>query len=159
MVIPLSYGQTSQMPQIYQGFDIDTIIFYRGINTKKSEFILEGPDGSRLLGCRFGAFPDSVIISMFIRMARFGMSRDEWWYDWDRGTLPFRLNNENHPHDHYYPLDVTQEKFDLSVLPKQVEKLIDEESEHFSTSHIACMQGFDCSSPDPEESVLVEACQ
>ena len=52
---PFSYGQTSQMPQIYSGFDIDTIIFYRGINTKKSEFIFEGPDGSRLLGCRFGA--------------------------------------------------------------------------------------------------------
>ncbi|MCB0750843.1 MAG: alpha-mannosidase, partial [Ignavibacteriae bacterium] len=26
---PFSYGQTSQMPQIYRGFDIDTIIFYR----------------------------------------------------------------------------------------------------------------------------------
>ncbi len=73
------------------------------------------------------------------------------------GALPFRLNNENHHHDHYYPLDVTQEKLDLSVLPKQVEKLIRDESEHFSTSHIACMQGFDCSSPDPEESVLLEA--
>jgi 2-O-(6-phospho-alpha-D-mannosyl)-D-glycerate hydrolase len=151
------YGQTSQMPQIYHGFDIDTIIFYRGINTKKAEFILEGPDGSRLLGCRFGALSRFSYYFYVYRMARFGMGRDEWWYDWDRGTLPFRLNNENHHNDHYYPLDVTQEKLDLSVLPKQVEKLINDESEHFSTSHIACMQGFDCSSPDPQESVLMEA--
>jgi alpha-mannosidase len=156
---PFSYGQTSQMPQLYRGFDIDTIIFYRGINTKKSEFILEGPDGSRLLGCRFGALSRFSYYFYVYRMARFGMSRDEWWYDWDRGTLPFRMNNENHPHDHYYPLDVTQEKFDKSVLPKQLKKLIDEESEHFSTSQIACMQGFDCSSPDPYESGLVEDCQ
>ncbi|HPI72730.1 MAG TPA: alpha-mannosidase, partial [bacterium] len=49
---PFSYGQTSQMPQIYRGFDIDTIIFYRGINTPQSEFIMEGPDGSRVTGCR-----------------------------------------------------------------------------------------------------------
>jgi alpha-mannosidase len=156
---PFSYGQTSQMPQIYKGFDIDTIIFYRGINTKKSEFILEGPDGSRLLGCRFGALSRFSYYFYVYRMARFGMSRDEWWYDWDRGALPFRMNNENHPHDHYYPLDVTNEKFNLDVLPTQLKKLIDDESKHFSTSHIACMQGFDCSSPDPNESVLVDDCK
>ncbi len=154
---PFSYGQTSQMPQIYNGFDIDTIIFYRGINTKKAEFVLEGPDGSRVLGCRFGALSRFSYYFYVYRMARFGMGRDEWWYDWDRGTLPLRLNNENHPHSHYYPLDVTQENLDMSVLPEQVEKLIYDESEHFSTSHIACMQGFDCSSPDPQESELAEA--
>jgi len=153
---PFSYGQTSQMPQIYNGFDIDTIIFYRGINTKKAEFVLEGPDGSRVLGCRFGALSRFSYYFYVYRMAKFGMGRDEWWYDWDRGTLPFRLNNENHPHSHYYPLDVQQEKLDMSVLPNQVKKLIDDESEHFSTSHIACMQGFDCSSPDLQESLLVE---
>ena len=27
-----SYGQNSQMPQLYRGFDIDTAIFYRGTN-------------------------------------------------------------------------------------------------------------------------------
>ena len=153
---PFSYGQTSQMPQIYRGFDIDTIIFYRGINTKKSEFILEGPDGSRVTGCRFGALSRFSYYFYVYRMARFGMSRDEWWYDWDRGALPFRLNNEHRPHDHYYPLDVAKEQFNADVLPTQLEKLIADESEHFSTRHIACMQGFDCSSPDPNERQLIE---
>ncbi len=155
---PFSYGQTSQMPQIYQGFDIDTIIFYRGINTQKSEFIFEGPDGSRLLGSRFGALSRFSYYFYIYRMARFGMSRDEWWYDWDRGALPFRMNNENHPHDHYYPLNVAQETFNKAVLPKQLKKLVKEESEHFTTSHIACMQGFDCSSPDPKETELINDC-
>ncbi len=153
---PFSYGQTSQMPQIYQGFDIDTIIFYRGINTKKSEYILEGPDGSRLVGCRFGALSRFSYYFYVYRMARYGMGRDEWWYDWDRGALPFRLNNENYPNGHYYPLDPANEKLDESVLPKQLKKLIEDESKHFSTSHIACMQGFDCSSPDPRERELIE---
>ena len=156
---PFSYGQTSQMPQIYCGFDIDTIIFYRGINTKKSEFILEGPDGSRVTGCRFGALSRFSYYFYVYRMARFRMSRDEWWYDWDRGTLPFRLNNESHPHDHYYPLSVANERLNTDILPEQVKKLIFDESQHFTTRHIACMQGFDCSSPDPRERELIELCR
>ena len=123
---PFSYGQTSQMPQIYRGFDIDTIIFHRGINTKKSEFVLEGPDGSQVTGCRFGALSRFSYYFYVYRMARFGMSRDEWWYDWDRGALPFRLNNEHHPHAHYYPLDVAQQQFSGDCLPQQLKKLIDE---------------------------------
>jgi alpha-mannosidase len=153
---PFSYGQTSQMPQIYRGFDIDTIIFYRGINTPSSEFIMEGPDGSRLTGCRFGALSRFSYYFYVYRMVRYGMGRDEWWYDWKRGALPFRLCNEHHPHDHYYPLNPVDKHFDTSILPQQLKKLISDESQHFSTSHIACMQGFDCSSPDPQERQLVD---
>jgi hypothetical protein len=154
---PFSYGQTSQMPQIYREFDIDTIIFYRGINTPKSEFVMEAPDGSSVTGCRFGALSRFSYYFYVYRMARYGMSRDEWWYDWDRGALPFRLCNEHHPHDHYYPLNPEAEEINKSILPKQLKKLIDDESKHFSTHHIACMQGFDCSSPDPQERYLIES--
>ncbi len=154
---PFSYGQTSQMPQIYRGFDIDTIIFYRGINTPKSEFVMEGPDGSRVTGCRFGALSRFSYYFYVYRMVRYGMSRDEWWYDWDRAALPFRLCNEHHPDAHYYILDPSDKQWNESVLPKQLAKLVKDESQHFSTSHIACMQGFDTSSPDPEERHLVEA--
>ncbi|MCD6386393.1 hypothetical protein J7M23_11525 [Candidatus Sumerlaeota bacterium] len=48
-----SYGQTSQLPQIYRGFGIDTVMFYRGTNKYMPPcFIWEGADGSRLLGFR-----------------------------------------------------------------------------------------------------------
>ena len=46
-----SYGQHSQMPQLYQGFGIDTAIFYRGTNKHMDKlplFIWEGADGSTL---------------------------------------------------------------------------------------------------------------
>ena len=104
-----------------------------------------------MTGCRFGALSRFSYYFYVYRMARFRMSRDEWWYDWDRGTLPFRLNNEHHPHDHYYPLSVANEQLNTDVLPEQLKKLIADESQHFTTRHIACMQGFDCSSPDPRE--------
>ena len=46
-----SYGQNSQMPQLYQGFDIDTCIFYRGTNRhviKTPLYKWVGADGSSL---------------------------------------------------------------------------------------------------------------
>ncbi len=45
-----SYGQTSQLPQIYRGFGIETAIFYRGMNKFQlpSFFQWEGKDGSTL---------------------------------------------------------------------------------------------------------------
>ncbi|HEX7715370.1 MAG TPA: hypothetical protein VF531_15240, partial [Bacillota bacterium] len=57
---PFGWGQISQLPQIYQGFGIDVVSFYRGINTyiaPRSEFVWESPDGSRVLGSRLGARP------------------------------------------------------------------------------------------------------
>ncbi len=45
-----AYGQNSQMPQLYNGFGIDTAIFYRGTNKYEMTplFIWEGADGSTL---------------------------------------------------------------------------------------------------------------
>ncbi|HUT73735.1 MAG TPA: glycoside hydrolase family 38 C-terminal domain-containing protein [Armatimonadota bacterium] len=156
---PFSYGQTSQMPQIYHGFGIDTIVFYRGINTPHSEFVMEGPDGSRLLGCRFGALSRFSFYFYIYRMVRYDKTRDDWRYEWDRGALPFRLCNEQHPRAHYYVVD-PERKLDLrEYIPEQVQKLVRDESQHFTTRHIASMQGFDSSEPDPVEIDLIAECQ
>ncbi|UCH35960.1 MAG: hypothetical protein JSV65_06295 [Armatimonadota bacterium] len=156
---PFSYGQTSQMPQIYNGFGIDTIIFYRGINTPHSEFVMEGPDGSRVLGCRFGALSRFSFYFYIYRMVRYDKTRDDWRYEWDRGALPFRLCNEFHPRAHYYVVDPEQKLDKREYVPEQVKKLVRDESEHFTTSHIASMQGFDSSEPDPVEADLIVECQ
>jgi mannosylglycerate hydrolase len=49
-----SYGQNSQMPQIYRGFGIETAIFYRGTNKHivAPLYRWEGLDGSRLFALR-----------------------------------------------------------------------------------------------------------
>ena len=52
-----SFGQISQLPQIYKGFGIDTIVFKRGINQNvvdDYEFFWESPDGSRVFASRIG---------------------------------------------------------------------------------------------------------
>ena len=52
-----SFGQVAQLPQIYNGFGIDKIVFYKGANAKvfpQSEFIWYAPDGSAALTSRLG---------------------------------------------------------------------------------------------------------
>ncbi len=51
--LPDQFGQISQMPQILRGFDLESVILWRGLEYDRSvhnEFIWESPDGSRLLG-------------------------------------------------------------------------------------------------------------
>lgn len=50
---PDTFGHSSQMPQIYQQFGIDSTIFWRGfseLKSLKSDFIWEGIDGSKVYG-------------------------------------------------------------------------------------------------------------
>ena len=52
-----SFGQIGQLPQIYADFDIDSIVFYKYMDPKKSkyhEFMWEAPDGTRALASRLG---------------------------------------------------------------------------------------------------------
>lgn len=156
---PFGYGQTSQMPQIYRGFGIDTIIFYRGINTPKSEFVLKGPDGSRLLGMRFGCMSRFSYYVYVYRVLRYGSDDVFARYDWDRGAAPFRLASEHNPRGHYYILDDQKKQWNDAPIRDQLQKLVRDESEHFSTSQICCMQGFDSSNPDPKETEIMRLCQ
>lgn len=55
--LPDSFGQSGQMPQILNGFDIKRAIFWRGISerhgTDKTEFYWRGNDGSQVLAQLF----------------------------------------------------------------------------------------------------------
>ncbi len=64
---PTSYGQVSQMPQIYSGFGIDSILFHRGVpaHDVDLEYTWEGSDGTRIIGLRpplGGRFNFSTIV-------------------------------------------------------------------------------------------------
>lgn len=51
--LPDSFGQSSQLPQIYQGFDIAHTIFWRGVSerhgTNKTEFYWQSDNGDKVL--------------------------------------------------------------------------------------------------------------
>ncbi len=49
--VPDCFGHIAQLPQIFQGFDIDNVVFWRGIDpaVEQSEFWWNAPDGSSVL--------------------------------------------------------------------------------------------------------------
>jgi len=80
--IPDQFGHIAQMPQILNGFDIDTAVIYRGFGgepgQESSEYIWRSPDGSQVLmfhmprdGYSFGYFAmddEEMILKRFERL-------------------------------------------------------------------------------------------
>ena len=86
---PTSYGQVSQMAQIYGGFGVDGMIFYRGLHDVEcdNEYLLEAPDGSRIFGARLS--PNVGRGAFYLYVERATMQPDEWFgYEWEEGLSP-----------------------------------------------------------------------
>ena len=149
---PFSYGQASQMPQIYHGFGIDTILFYHGISPdeSRSEFIFEGPDGSQLFASRMGSNARYNFFFSVFRPLIFGKETLEREYQWEDGGLPFHLCNENNYMEHHFLVDPVKYFFNENLSDLLVE-FKQAEDEHCTSEQIACMQGMDSTQPDELE--------
>ncbi len=78
-----SFGQIAQLPQIYANFGIDTILFYKHMDPKKSkyhEFIWEAPDGTRALTSRLGR--EARWNFFFAGHIPLVYDKDAWHKDW-----------------------------------------------------------------------------
>jgi alpha-mannosidase len=157
---PFSYGQNSQMPQIYMGFGIDTMLFYHGVSHDevKNEWIFEGADGTRILGSQMSSGARYNFYHQVYRPTVFGMTQEEREWAWNKGGLPFHPCAPEHALDHYALLDPVR-GFDRERLAEQVKRLRDREIEVSTTRHLAFMMGHDSSIPDPIELELIAGAQ
>lgn len=159
---PFGFGQISQLPQIYQGFGIDTAFFYRGITEKNSpaaEFIWEAPDGTSVLGCRFGCAARYNFYMYVWRPVLYqGRMLKERLFEWREGGVPFKLCDAEHRYDNYFLLQ-PKSFYDPSAIEKYFRQLIPWERRHFTTPVIPLMQGMDSSMPDPLEAELLKEIQ
>jgi len=150
---PMSYGQLSQIAQIYRGFGIDSIMFYRGMDTygiKKSEYILEAPDGSRILGVKFPH-----------QMTRFNFRFNVW-----SGTVypdnpnPWVLFHPCNPDDFdecYTLLHTNFEKvFNTKGIVDGIQRAKDLVVGMATTDQLLLMDGFDASYPHENTSRIVK---
>ncbi len=155
---PFSYGQASQMPQIYKGFDIDTILFYHGVNSEEvpAEFIFEGADGTQILASRMGSNARYNFFFSVYRPSVFGKSTLERDYDWKEKGLPFHLASNGKHVGHHILLDPIK-NLDNDTIGKSMQEMKEEELEHATTEHIACMQGMDSTQPDVYEMKTMQA--
>ena len=149
---PFSYGQASQMPQIYMGFDIDTILFYHGVNSGEvpAEFIFEGADGTQIFASRMGSNARYNFFFTVFRPAVYGKEILERDYKWNEKGLPFHMAANGKHIGHHILLDPVK-KLDPEAVKNAMKELKEIELEHSTTNNIACMQGMDSTQPDEYE--------
>jgi len=163
-----SWGQVSQLPQIYRQFGMDTVLFYRGIDQSKLdrfEFWWESPDGSRVLGHTFGAYHRLnfwiYVYNPYLKGIPSQGSIPTGGYDLDRirehGGVMVRLADENSPGDinHHILRQPCMKNLELALEGMGV--LRDSLTRGGSTSQLLCFQGFDQEKPDPDITNLVDA--
>ena len=107
-----SFSQIAQLPQIYSGFGIDTLIFYKlyPVDTlKKSEFWWESPDGTQALCSRLGPLARANFYFSFTIPAILGGNAlgkgDGWQVRFTDGAKICRLIDDSFEHPHATELE------------------------------------------------------
>lgn len=154
---PFSYGQNSQMPQIYSGFGIDTILFYHGVSHEDvaNEFIFEGADGTRILGSQMSSFARYNYYFHVYRPLVYGASIDERTWQWQRGGLFFHPAGEDSCMEHHLLLDPPR-ACHAEKLKDLLLALKEKETQVATTHCLAFMMGHDSSVADPIEVRIIE---
>ena len=158
---PFSWGQISQMPQIYQGFGIPFTAFYRGINTlvcPNSEFIWEGPDGTRVVGSRLAQRPRYNVWYVVQRPVYWNQQdENNRLVAWNAGHGPFRFADTV-----LGDLDMqyAHPKFDYraeEIGPRSAQAM-EEQDDEWTTPHRFWSAGHDSSCPDIREVRMIADC-
>ncbi len=153
---PFSYGQNSQMPQIYAGFGIDTILFYHGVSHDEvsNEWIFEGADGTRALGSQMSSGARYNFYHAVYRPAVIQKTSAQREYEWSEGGLPFHRAVLEHALKHYLLLQPPR-ALDKERFRKAVTALREAERKVATTRHLTFMMGHDSSVADPLELEMI----
>ncbi|MGQ9853306.1 MAG: alpha-mannosidase [Candidatus Oleimicrobiaceae bacterium] len=159
---PFSFGQSSQMPQIYLGFDLDHMFFYRGNNDRitKHEFIWEAPDGSRIMGMRsvnpYGRANWYVHVYRPVALNKWPF---QWDYHWQEGQLPFHpCDEELYLFDYWLLKGTHLEKLYLENLPRALAEIKAHAVKGATCDQLLYLDGMDQVNPYPRTpEIIVEA--
>lgn len=158
-----SWGQVSQLPQLYSQFGMDTIIFYRGVDQSsldRLEFKWKGADGTEVLGLTFGAFHRLNFWRMvYLPYILGGDSVSGTNYKISRSNL--REAFLAHVCDEH--IDMVNHQVlhqscarDIEGALQGLQQLIDTVKDKSSVPDLLFLQGFDQENPDPVVGELVE---
>ncbi|MBD3409265.1 MAG: hypothetical protein GF419_03585 [Ignavibacteriales bacterium] len=146
---PFSWGQISQLPQIYREFGIDFVMFYRGVNSldsPKAEFLWRGADGELTLASRFSTMPRYNFYFYIYRHVAHGEDFGDVERAWTRGGAPFRFADARQGDEDYGLLAPNDEYHEDRVEP-QARKIVEDQADDFTTPHVLWMEGHDSSGP------------
>ncbi len=147
---PFSWGQISQLPQIYKEFGIELIMFYRGINSldsPKAEFLWIGADGTEAISSRFSTMPRYNFYFYIYRPVIHNEFFSDVEYKWSRGGVPFHFSDKQLADEDYFIVDPLDGYYPENIR-KQVEAIINDQVDDFTTPHVIWMEGHDSSGPN-----------
>ncbi len=154
---PFSWGQISQLPQIYKQFNIDLIMFYRGINSidsPKAEFLWEGADGTQMVSSRFSTMPRYNFYFYIYRPAVHNQSPADLEHSWENGSTPFHFADSMQQDEDYFIISPHKSYFPETLEP-QVNKIIEDQADDFTTPHKIWMEGHDSSGPNRQTTDII----
>ncbi|HRI46760.1 MAG TPA: glycoside hydrolase family 38 C-terminal domain-containing protein [Ignavibacteriaceae bacterium] len=147
---PFSWGQISQLPQIYDQFGINLIMFYRGVNSLDSyhaEFIWEGADGTQKLSSRFSTMPRYNFYFYIYRKVIHNEGFSDVEYKWSNGGVPFHFADQSLHHEDYFNVNPADNYF-FDNIETSVKSIIEKQADDFTTPHVIWMEGHDSSGPN-----------
>ncbi len=149
---PFSWGQISQLPQLYKQFNIDLIMFYRGVNSidsPKAEFLWEGADGTRMVTSRFSTMPRYNFYFYIYRPVIHNEGFYDIEYPWSQKGTPFHFADPKQKEEDYFIISDHSAFYPEHIEP-QVNKIIADQSDDFTTPHKIWMEGHDSSGPNAQ---------
>ncbi len=149
---PFSWGQISQLPQLYKQFNIDLIMFYRGVNSidsPKAEFLWEGADGTRMITSRFSTMPRYNFYFYIYRPVIHNEGFYDLEYPWGNKGAPFHFADSRQNDEDYFIISSHTAYYPEHIEP-QVNKIIADQADDFTTRHKIWMEGHDSSGPNAQ---------
>jgi len=152
------WGQTTQFPQIYKEFGMDFIICAKRVSEKRapeSEFMWEGPDGTRVLTSRLGNFARSGFHVYGVLRARYGMNgvSPDFKYAPDKGVAMHNADSGCADEDFFMIDGVTS--FKPEWLKPGVEDAWNATDDTVLKSHRLFLNGTDFSTAHPEMTEMI----
>jgi len=153
-----SFSQIAQLPQIYAGFGIDTLIFYKlyPVETlKKSEFWWESPDGTKALCSRLGPlaranFYFSFTIPAILGGNALGTEEGSWQVRFTDGAKICRLIDDAFDHPHATELEQDIRIRDDMIAEAAAKTVESAACESFNPDVLLGFDGNDFTMPLPE---------
>lgn len=155
---PFSWGQISQLPQLYHQFGIELIMFYRGVNSLDShnaEFIWEGADGTRAVSSRFSTMPRYNFYFLIYRPVIHNETPWDIEYMWRKGGVPFHFADSSMYKEDYFMARGHGKYFPENV-KKSVEDIVTRQADDFTTPNVIWMEGHDSSGPNADTLKILE---
>ncbi|MGQ9852196.1 MAG: alpha-mannosidase [Candidatus Oleimicrobiaceae bacterium] len=159
---PTSYGQLSQIAQIYAGFGIDGIMFYRGIVKDEcaTEYLLEAPDGTQILGLRLSAlFSRAAFWLHLLRPTMYENALHDGLYRWPLGQMPFRrCDTAGGDQDYWLLKPSSLEHFNTALLDEGMKNIRADVAADATTPYLVVLDGMDSVFPHPNTVKVIAYC-